>query len=106
MPRTKLSSSREYLARYPRICAHIIAESRGYATPLTAAGILRDAKEKQVNYCEWIYASYRTEPRKAVEGAVRHRATHVGYMASYDLALQIVRHQLETGESPAFGSWF
>ena len=44
----------DYLRRYPRICAHIIAESLGYAVPDVAAQILKDAKERRENFCEWI----------------------------------------------------
>ncbi len=106
MPRGALESSKDYLARYPRICAHVIAESLGYATPLTAAAILRDAKEGKTNYCEWIDSCYRGNPRTAVERAIRYRSRHEGYMASYELALAIVRRQVESGEGPGFASWF
>src|SRR5437870_4302405 len=37
----------DIMRRYPRITAHIIAESLGYATPTKAALILRDAKYRQ-----------------------------------------------------------
>ncbi len=96
----------DYLRRYPRICAHIIAESLGYATPSRAADILKDAKEGRENWCEWIASCYGCDPRPAVEGAIRHRHAHQGYMASYPQALRIVRHELQTGEGPLFASWF
>ena len=96
----------EYLCRYPRICAHIIAESLGYATPRVAAAILKDAHEGNENWCEWIYSCYDRNPRRAVRNAIRNRHTHTGYMASYEDALQIVRCQIETGEGPTFASWF
>jgi len=106
-PRNKGERSRaDYLSRYPRICAHIIAESLGYATPGVAASILKDAHEGNENWCEWIYSCYNREPRRAVENAIRNRHAHEGYMASYELALRIVRRQLETGEGPTFASWF
>lgn len=106
MTALKLESSRDYLERYPRICAHIIAESLGYATPMTAANILRDAKEGNENWCEWIFSCYARNPRPAVEQAIKGRETHYGYMASYQLALAIVRREIETGEGPMFASWF
>ena len=106
MDRKKLTSAQEYLARYPRICAHIIAESLGYATPLCAAAILRDASEQRMNNCEWIDACYRGDPRPAVGGAIRNRARHEGYMASYELALRIVRRQIDDGDGPVLASWF
>jgi len=104
--RGALESHHEYLRRYPRICAHIIAESLGYATPCTAANILRDAHRRQENWCEWIASCYRCDPRPAVQGAIKNRHRHQGYMASYHLALKIVQREINTGESPMFASWF
>ena len=107
-PRLKrhLASSQDYLKRYPRLCAHIIAESLGYATPLTAATILKDAKEGNQNWCEWIDSCYNRDPNPAVQRAITNRHTHRGYMAEYTLALRIVKHHLETGEGPMLASWF
>ena len=104
--RERPETRQDYLRRYPRICAHIIAESLGYATPDTAAMILKDAKEGKENWCEWIDACYQRDPRPAVERAIRYRHTHRGYMAEYQQALAIVRRRLETGEGPVFASWF
>lgn len=95
-----------YLRKYPRICSHIIAESLGYATPLTAALILKDAKEGKPNYCEWIYACYDADPRVAVNNAIRNRHYHRGYMAEYKLALKIVRRAIDDDQNPVFASWF
>lgn len=106
MRRRQLSTPQDFLGKYPRICAHIIAESLGYATPELAASILRDAKKGSENYCEWIAACYAGDPRPAVERAIRNRHRHRGYMASYRQALQIVQHTNETGEGPMFASWF
>ncbi|MBE7456487.1 MAG: hypothetical protein HS102_07645 [Planctomycetia bacterium] len=102
----RLDSPDDYLKRYPRICAHIITESLGYATPTMAARILKDAKEGRENGCEWIYSCYQRNPRPAVEGAIRGRGHHRGYMAEYRTALAIVKRQLDSGESPLFASWF
>jgi hypothetical protein len=106
MSRRRPESRDEYLQRYPRICAHIIAESLGYATPRVAASILKDATEGGENWCEWIYSCFNRDPRPAVEQAIRNRQLHRGYMASYELALQIVRRQLDSGDGPLFASWF
>lgn len=106
MDKKRLTDSRDFLARYPRICAHIIAESLGYATPLCAASILKDATEDRENWCEWIYSCYARDPKPAVRRSIEGRHGHRGYMAEYQNALQIVRHQLETGDGPAFASWF
>ena len=107
MPENRPTRSRDdYLRRYPRVCAHIIAESLGYATPTLAASILKDAKEGRENWCEWIMSCYRGNPRPAVERAIQHRHDHKGYMASYKEASQIVRRSIDDGDEPMFASWF
>ena len=106
MARPEPTTRREYLQRYPRLCAHIIAESLGYATPQLAASILRDARLRRANYCEWITACYQQQPRRAVEAAIGNRHRHSGPMAEYRLALQIVQRALDTGQEPLFASWF
>ena len=68
----------EVLRRYPRVVAHVIAESLGYATPSLAARIVADAKDGRPNYCEWIAGCYRGDPRAAVKDAVARRHRHQG----------------------------
>ena len=106
MVEDSIRSREQYLEQYPRICAHIIAESLGYATPDKAAMILKDAKEGNENWCEWIFSCYDRDPLPAVEGAIRNRHSHHGYMAEYQQALAIVRRQSDTGEGPVLASWF
>ena len=48
-----MDEANDVMRRYPRITAHIIAESLGYATPTRAALILNDAKHRRENWCEW-----------------------------------------------------
>lgn len=43
-------SPKQIMKKYPRITAHIIAESLGYATPSCAARILKYAREGKKNY--------------------------------------------------------
>jgi hypothetical protein len=97
---------KETMKKYPRITAHIIAESLGYATPSRAAAILRDAKERRQNYCDWIYSCYGGDPLPAVRNAIKNRHYHKGYMAEYKLAKKLVDRAIETGDEPIFGSWF
>jgi len=99
-------SVEETMRRYPRITAHVIAESLGYATPSCAARILKDARERKENYCEWIYSCYGGDPLPAVKNAIRNRHHHEGFMAEYKLALALVRKAIETGDEPDFASWF
>jgi hypothetical protein len=102
----KQLSVKEVMKKYPRITAHVIAESLGYATPSCAAGILRDAIEGRENYCEWIYSCYGKDPKKAVRDAIKRRHYHKGFMAEYKTALALVKRAIETGEEPLFASWF
>jgi hypothetical protein len=106
MKERKELSLKETMKTYPRITAHIIAESLGYATPSCAARILKDASEGRKNYCEWIYSCYDGDPLSAVKNAIRNRHTHKGFMADYGTALGLVRRAIETGDEPDFASWF
>jgi hypothetical protein len=99
-------SVEETMKRYPRITAHIIAESLGYATPSCAARILKDSREDRKNYCEWIYSCYDGDPLSAVKNAIKNRHYHKGFMAEYKAALGLVKRAIETGEEPDFASWF
>ena len=104
---TSRPATRDAVARrYPRVVAHIIAESLGYATPATAALILFDAIRGKENWCEWIYSCYARDPRKAVAHAIEGRHRHTGYMAEFQQALALVRHYNATGRQPEFASWF
>ncbi len=106
MSNPRPSTRRDFLERYPRLCAHIIAESLGYAVPSLAARILSDTREGRENCCEWITACYRGDPSRVAAAAIRNRHHHSGYMASYTQALAIVHHELDTGEGPTLASWF
>jgi hypothetical protein len=96
----------ETMKRYPCITAHVVAESLGYATPSCAARILKDARERRKNYCEWIYSCYTGDPLVAVKNAIKNRHYHRGFMADYRLARALVQKAIETGQEPLFGSWF
>ena len=99
-------STNEIMVKYPCITAHIIAESLGYATPTCAARILKDAKEGNENYCEWIYSCYERNPRKAVQNAIRNRSSHRGFMSDYKYAKALVEHAIKTEKEPLLASWF
>jgi hypothetical protein len=103
---TRELSPKETMKKYPCLTAHIIAESLGYATPSCAARILKDAREGRKNYCEWIYSCYTREPIGAVRDSIKRRHYHKGFMADYKRAYALVKHAIETGEEPLFGSWF
>jgi hypothetical protein len=103
---TATDSVHGYIGRYPRLTAHLIAESLGYATPSKAALILRDAHERRQNWCEWIYSCYSCDPLKAVHAAIQNRHHHRGYMADYRLARALVERAIATGDEPLLASWF
>src|SRR2546427_9584702 len=101
-----MDAPQDIMRRYPRITAHLIAESLGYATPTKAALILRDAKDRQENWCEWIYSCYDRNALRAVQAAIRNRHNHHGYMAEYALAKALVDRAIQDGAEPMFASWF
>lgn len=74
-------STDKVMRHYPRLTAHVIAESLGYATPAYAARILKDAREGRENYCELISFCYGADPLPAVRNAIRSRHYHEGFMA-------------------------
>jgi hypothetical protein len=105
--RKKLTCAREFMKRYPRITAHIISESLGYATPTTAARIGLDGMNGNPNYCEWIYSCYGKDAREALNRAIQNRHYHKGFMSWYkEKALPLVRYAIENEEEPLFASWF
>jgi hypothetical protein len=106
MTRHKLETVQDYLRVYPRLCAHVIAESLGYAPPSRAARIVMDAHKRQENWCEWIYSCYNKDPLPAVRNAFQSRHTHRGFMAEYKLAKALVDRAVQTGDEPIFASWF
>lgn len=102
----RLETAAAYMKAYPRVTAHIICHSLGYATPTNAAMILKDAHERQENWCEWIYNCYDQDPLPAVRQTIRGRHHHKGYMAEYRLAKALVDQANATGEEPILASWF
>ena len=103
----KPTNAREFMRRYPRITAHIISESLGYAPPTRAAQIGLDGMYGRENYCEWVYSCYGKDARRVLQKAIRSRHHHEGFMSWYkEGALKLVRHAIEKEEEPVFASWF
>ena len=96
----------ELMDRYPRIVAHLICESLGYATPERAVWILIDAVEGRENHCEWVSACFGCDPRVPVSQAIARRHNHKGYMAEYRDARAIVTATIENRRGPELASWF
>lgn len=107
MQSSRLESPDDYLRTYPHICSAIIAFSLGYATPTCAARILKDAHEREENWCEWVYSCYNKNPLPAVRMAIKTRHNLKGYMADYRVARRIVDETLKDRKNePKFASWF
>ena len=96
----------EVRKRWPRITAHVIAESLGYAVPNVAAMIVQDGALGRRNYCEWVDACHGGNARRVLEDSISRRHYHKGYMAEYRRALEIVHRQNETDHGPELASWF
>ena len=96
----------EFMKRYPRITAHIIAESLGYATPTRAAQIGLDGLQRKENWCEYVYTCFNKDARACLQRAIMNRHHHSGFMAEYRLAKMLVDQAVEKGKEPIFASWF
>lgn len=113
----------DVLKKYPRIVAHLICESLGYYCVLSAAGVLLAYIEGEPYYCEWHshMAGFRKDlkdkpyedvirqiTRDVVRWAIQRRVSHKGYMAEYQHAITLVRHELksEGATQGMLASWF
>jgi len=108
------------MARWPRLTAHLIAESLGYHTPKSAANHIASVKQGQTFPCEWVVAcfyrgigetGYKDELDASwgpIRKAIANRHYHTGFMASYAKALALVRAQVANRdwEGPLLASWF
>jgi len=110
----------EVKARWPRLVAHMIAESLGYFTPNSAANALLCYCLRKPFWCEWYH--WRAERRKGgewptddevlaegvlvLQAAIQQRHHHKGYMAHYPTALALVRRSVAKEGDPLFASWF
>ena len=99
-------TAKDILRRYPRLAAHIICESLGYAEPTLAAFIIRDAKEGKKTYCEWASACFNNDPKAIIRKSFANRHWHTGFMADYGCARKLVDIAGSAGREPIFASWF
>ncbi len=107
----------EVMVKYPKITAHLIAESLGYFTPHSAAIAIIKAKQNEPYYCEWYtfcaraYGDMWDEEnvkkvtKKTLTRAIKNRHAHKSGMSNYKRALEIVYKAIE-GNHPTLGSWF
>jgi hypothetical protein len=105
-------TNQDVLKKYPRLTAHLIAESLGYFTPEAAAGAILAHKEKRPYRCEWYShivglsrKSYEEVNADTIRLAFQFRHYHKGFMRDYRSARCLVDATLE-GKGPVFASWF
>lgn len=107
-PRPEVSFFQEFARKYPRLTAHMICHSLGYAVPALAARIVYDAHQRRTTYCEWIAACWKDSSydclKVMVSNKVRH--SHHGYMADYGSARALVADFVNNSRQPSLASWF
>ena len=108
---------KEVMKRYPRITAHLIAESLGYFTPRTAAMAIIKAKNNGPYFCEWYTdcarrygdmwdaENVKRVTKEILAQAIKLRHVHKGYMSDYKQARKIVDEAIR-GNEPTLASWF
>lgn len=111
------------LHRYPRLIAHLICESLGYFTPLSAANAVAFYKAKKPFCCEWFSHMAQFEPgstglfddrcvkivqKRSIEWSFKNRHRHHGYMNEIKAARHIVAAELKSAGSTSsmLASWF
>ena len=105
MSHQELQSPRDYMMRYPRLTAHVIADSFGYFTPTNAAMLLMDVKRGNENRSEWVRVVYGCNSQRALRAAVKIRHHYNGQSSEYKLARFLVYRALTTAEEPMFRGW-
>ena len=96
------------MARYPRLVAHIQAESLGYFTPEGAAKALLFAMHGIQFPCEYVDAYFNNDTPAMVRQAIRNRNDHTDAMSRYRTALAQVVAWLEhhVNASAQLAGWF
>lgn len=110
----KPTNSKEVMKRYPRLTGHLICESLGYHTPMSAAQAILNHINKRPCFCEWyvhMAQGYNAEKvlqvgTETLNRSFQRRHHHYGYMAHYPQAKALVNDVLAGGQGPIFASWF
>lgn len=109
----KVRSKEDVLRRWPRLTAHLVAESLGYFTPRDAAAAVLAYKYRRPFNCEWYFHIQRYSPgatledigEAVIEKSIRRRHHHNGFMNNYRVAKAIVNESI-MGKEPVLASWF
>ena len=114
MQATRPGSVEDVLKRYPRLTAHLVCQSLGYFSPLSAARAILDHATQTSNACEWYIhmagngRSLLQVNRDTIAQAFRSRRSHRGYMADYPTARRLVETYSQPTKAPhnqPGGSW-
>lgn len=105
---------KELATKYPRLIAHMIAQSLGYYPVSRAVAALDHYIRKEPHFCEWhchIADSYDREKVLEVTLSIprvsfQNRHYHKGMMSSYQTALKMVNIYAEKGIENEFAAWF
>lgn len=115
------TTQRQVITRYPLLVAHMICESLGYFSVLSAANALASYIDGESFACEWYshMCSCRGKGyfnheeiirigRDVVASAFRNRHRHKGYMADFQHAIAQVKAELqrEGCTSHMLAAWF
>ena len=100
--------------KYPRLIAHMIAESMGYYTVTRAISTVHGYQDNKPYYCEMhTHAAGGYDDEKVLEVvkrmpkiAFKNRHYHKGYMTSYLRAKAAVSQFIETDKQNDFAAWF
>ena len=94
---SKPTTCQQVLRKYPLLTAHLICESLGYLTPVSAANAILSHINRIPFYCEWYIDSAGTNPdnvlefgAKTINNAFCRRRFHQGYMAEIRQARPLV----------------
>lgn len=109
--RSRPATTAEVLNRYPRLTAHLVCESLGYFSPMSAARAILDHIQNRTNACEW-YLDMARNGRTLLQvntdtiaRAAKRRRFHQGYMAHYPTARRLVALEQEDLSPAVLGSW-
>ena len=106
------TTCQQVLNKYPILTAHLICESLGYLTPISAANAILAHINRNPFYCEWYIDAVGTDPgnvlkfgAKTINNAFCRRRFHQGYMAEIRQARPLVDAAVQQQPTPKLQSW-
>ncbi|UCF84587.1 MAG: hypothetical protein JSV50_02855, partial [Desulfobacteraceae bacterium] len=87
----------QFIRRYPRIAAHILAQSFGRATATMAAQVGLDALYRRENHQEWVQRRYKGNAGKCLKWSLEFRYFHRLFSANYKFNSRLVSDLINKG---------